>query len=464
MAHKSKIQTILESCKKNRNQLIGTAFVLVLAVAVMLIPYFSTQQKSNSLQNELSALFEQNAVSSYEEARSLLHKKGYREEDLFSKEQNTVYVWNSVSNLVYNVSQNSVSLSPSLTTFDYTGKMCLGYFYQGMPSYVLAQPESIREELLSIYRSDPKETLSFSSEGIFGAFIRFAYQRTLFVEQTAAGISCYIEGKGALSEAFDSVRLTIVRNLDINALDKSVLDLNLSLAQQAISSSHEVVIRKDVKSLPAELFRGMSNLRRFSVESSAFRLESEALIDNASQKLLAFPCKSDKKEIIISKDVLSIAEGAFFGASISSLTVPFVGLQRETSFPPLRLFGTVFRAKNGYPQIVGDSYVSYAIPSTLREVIVTDETILCRGAFSGCSALQSIVLNEGIHSIGEYAFDRCNALEDLAIPDSVVFMEMDADNALTGLKKLSLPEGLSLPFAEGFPNRRTENGRTVYTR
>lgn len=463
--NKSKLQKIQDYLKKNRNQLIGTVAIFLLAIVVMLIPYFSTQKKTHSLQDELSTLFEKYEISSYEEAKALLKKKGYEDEALYSEERNTVYVWNSVTNLVYNVDQDSISLSPAYTSFDYEGNVCLGYSYKGMPSYVLAEPKSMKDDLFSIYRSEPDEELTFSSRGVFAKFIDFAYQRTLFLRQSSEGFSFYLKGTGATSDALRDVRLSILDEIDVAAWNGALLELNLSLAQNALSSSLEIVIRRDVKALDARLFGKTKNLRRYYVESPVYRLESDALIDNAKQELLSFPAKSGRTEVVIPKEVQSIAEGAFSGSEITSITLPFVGLQRNTSFPPLGLFGVIFgKTTNGYDQIVGNSFVSYAIPPTLRKVVITDETVLCRGAFSGCTAIESIVLNEGMLSIEDYAFDRCNALTELTIPASVRFMEMGEDNGLASLKTLVLPNHLSVPFTDRFPNRRTEEGVTIYTR
>ena len=57
-------------------------------------------------------------------------------------------------------------------------------------------------------------------------------------------------------------------------------------------------------------------------------------------------------------------------------------------------------------------------------------------AFMGCSSLTNVQLNDGITSIGYYAFSRCTSLTDITIPKSVVkiseYCFKDCDN----LKKL----------------------------
>ena len=47
-------------------------------------------------------------------------------------------------------------------------------------------------------------------------------------------------------------------------------------------------------------------------------------------------------------------------------------------------------------------------------------------AFSGCSALRSIVIPTGVTKIGEYAFSRCELLTEVIIPQNVTFIGQGA--------------------------------------
>ena len=69
-------------------------------------------------------------------------------------------------------------------------------------------------------------------------------------------------------------------------------------------------------------------------------------------------------------------------------------------------------------------------------------TAIGDGAFSGCSALQSVTLPEGLQNIGERAFSYCDALQSVAIPERVVNIGDWAFSSCTTLQNVTLPEGL----------------------
>lgn len=75
--------------------------------------------------------------------------------------------------------------------------------------------------------------------------------------------------------------------------------------------------------------------------------------------------------------------------------------------------------EDGTAEIVryAGSDVNIEIPSELDEVSVTK---IKSGAFSGFSKIESIVIPDGIVSIGDAVFNQCSALTDVEIPDSVV--------------------------------------------
>jgi len=51
----------------------------------------------------------------------------------------------------------------------------------------------------------------------------------------------------------------------------------------------------------------------------------------------------------------------------------------------------------------------YYIPSTLRTLVVTNQTSVPVAAFNGCTMLNSITYSRGISSRGDYAFQNCPA-------------------------------------------------------
>ena len=58
--------------------------------------------------------------------------------------------------------------------------------------------------------------------------------------------------------------------------------------------------------------------------------------------------------------------------------------------------------------------------SSLREYVVREGTeVICDGAFSWCTSLQSVTIPNSVTSIGYYAFGRCESLQSITIPNSV---------------------------------------------
>ena len=130
---------------------------------------------------------------------------------------------------------------------------------------------------------------------------------------------------------------------------------------------------------------------------------------------------------VIPNSVTVIEEGAFFGcSSLECMTVPFVGGRKDmTESDKTTLFGYIF-GTNGYDgdytacqdyKVSEYDYylVTYCIPSALKKVIVTGGVIHC-GAFSDCTSLTSAVIMDGVTKIDYGAFSGCSALESMTLP------------------------------------------------
>lgn len=116
------------------------------------------------------------------------------------------------------------------------------------------------------------------------------------------------------------------------------------------------------------------------------------------------------EEIVVPKSVERIGQGAFSSCnSLSTLEIPFVGLQRGTGYPAY--FGYIFGASGYY-------YNSDVIPQSLKKVTITDDTDLDSYAFYCCRNVEEIVLPESLKGIGEYAF-YSSTIKSIILPDSV---------------------------------------------
>ncbi len=159
----------------------------------------------------------------------------------------------------------------------------------------------------------------------------------------------------------------------------------------------------------------------------------------------AFDNCSGLTSVTIPSSVMNIEMGTFSGCSgLTSITLPFVGAQRGNSGTADALFGYIFgtSAYSGATAIKQYySYLScstYYIPTSLRSVVITDETEIGHGAFYGCSGLTSLTIPSSVTSIGRRAFEGTKFLNDH--PDGLVII----DNCLIEYKG-TCPDEVVIP-------------------
>ena len=75
--------------------------------------------------------------------------------------------------------------------------------------------------------------------------------------------------------------------------------------------------------------------------------------------------------------------------------------------------------------------------------IHSNTKVIVGGVFKSISSLKSIVIPNGIRSIGNSAFDLCNNLVSVEIPESVTFIGYDAFRDCSKLTEIILPSGIT---------------------
>lgn len=161
-------------------------------------------------------------------------------------------------------------------------------------------------------------------------------------------------------------------------------------------------------------------------------------------------CSGLTGTIEISKSVQSIGECAFRGTKPSKIIVPFIGKTR-TSISQSGILGYWFggyttycniRQYYSYSNSNGYSLSDFAIPSSIKEVVVTDTTRIPYGAFSGCNFIEKITLSDKITNIEGYAFQKCSGLTETTIPEGVTSIGSYAFYGCSNLKDIFYPKSV----------------------
>ena len=187
-------------------------------------------------------------------------------------------------------------------------------------------------------------------------------------------------------------------------------------------------------------FQGCGNLRDVLIPDSVTSIGANAFRNCGALT-----------SIVIPKSVTSIGTDVFSGCSgLVSMTLPFIGSCRGNTGTADSLFGYLFGTASYSGGVATKQYYSgsgsktYYIPSSLKSVVITDETNLSYGAFYGCNGLTSVILNEGLSTIAWRVFNGCSALVSVVIPDSVTRIGSFAFWGCSALADLTSPDMLAM--------------------
>lgn len=177
-----------------------------------------------------------------------------------------------------------------------------------------------------------------------------------------------------------------------------------------------------------------------------------------------FENMSDITEIIVPDTVTEIGFGAFCGCNrLQSITLPFVGYKIDTDTDRWRAFGYIFGDYENHDQDMeysstilktsegrytsqvstsGGKYYYYLIPSSLRNVIITQQTSVPDNAFNNCDLIKSVVFDKGIQTVGENAFRNCSALSNVDLSNTIE-IGMNAFYNCNSFSELNFSESLT---------------------
>lgn len=171
----------------------------------------------------------------------------------------------------------------------------------------------------------------------------------------------------------------------------------------------------------------MANIPSHYMQPWGTRKITEVIIEEGVTKIgrYAFHDCSVLTKITIPKSVNKIDIGAFAGCTaLKRIYITDIAAWCNIEFSPTNLLYSLF--------LNGKEVNDIVIPDAVWEIKAW--------AFSGCTGLKSVTLSNGIMSIGNSAFSGCTGLESITIPDSVIEIGEEAFDGCN-IKKLNITEG-----------------------
>ena len=161
----------------------------------------------------------------------------------------------------------------------------------------------------------------------------------------------------------------------------------------------------------------------------------------------AFDGCSQITSITVPNSVTSIGSGAFKGTNPTKVTLPFIGSKRGETEQYSSVFGYAFGQISPTTDTTVQHYkdsklLYYFIPKTIKEVIITDETVIPYGAFYNCSWIENISINYSVTTLCEYSFYNCSSLKSFVIPEGVTLISSYAFYNCKNLKSVAVPNTL----------------------
>ena len=232
----------------------------------------------------------------------------------------------------------------------------------------------------------------------------------------------------------------------------------------------KVVVSKDVTSIGAFAFNGMTGVSEYDIGANVNTISQWALETSAAKvfnvngntnfktdnngvlfskdgtTLIAYPGGSaEQDKYAVPSTVTAISDGAFVGCPIKKLTI---GSNVTTKLPGWS-FNSDKLEELDVNCLFGES--TFAQITTLKNVTLGDSiTEIPNMAFYECKGLQTVSIPSGLTKIGTQAFFGCSSLQDVTLPESLTEIGYQAFRDCDALTSITFPDSLEKVGEQAF--------------
>ena len=231
-----------------------------------------------------------------------------------------------------------------------------------------------------------------------------------------------------------------------------------SIASEAFmnnTSLNKVIINDNIESIGIKAFYN-TNIS-FNTYNNGYYLG-----DNVNQYKWLVGMDLTKNSLIINENTNNVSFGALYDSHIESITLPFVGKNRDAAGSIDGVFGYLFGDLEYTDSSSAIQYgenkesKTYYIPDSLLSINLINLEVIPYGAFYNVAKVEEIIIPETVKEIKEDALRNMSSLASLAIPSSVDTL---SEGVISGC--LSLTD-LTLPFVGASKNEAEFSKATLF--
>ena len=263
-----------------------------------------------------------------------------------------------------------------------------------------------------------------------------------------------------------------LRSIDENALancsslkNLDFLSLLTSVGEGALYGCgiSELELPETLTTIGAEAFGNCKSLKKVVLPVTVMDGSSYSYNYNMTGSCTAqgiFSGCNNLEEVIFPEKSDRIPGGLLAGSGIKSITIP----DTITSIGPYAFSGTGITEITIQDTVTDIGFCAFSACSKLKEITMPLGWQTCSEFLSesgpyyqgnlvrGCSALEKVILPEGLKKIPDYAFSNCNNITWMDFPDSLTEIGMYAFFNCSSLSSVHLSKGISKISDNAFGN------------